>query len=236
MNQAEFDRAMADIFEPPQEKQSEAFDEIFDQQLDALEAHCESEDENEEILRPLVREMYPNYDPISSKENNIFSSQSSEDQSEAEIITQNEAILSPEAGKLINEIVAPTESIFTNSDDIILELENLIKEVNNSEKKTLPAKIKKKKQKRVIQGTVTKLSNRQMENLRPAFKRMTELVFEPLFKNIISTTVDKMMEFREDEHGKILLNLEFLQQELNKVIGKPKTGRPRTKLQPQIVG
>ena len=75
-----------------------------------------------------------------------------------------------------------------------------------------------------------------MTNLRPAFKRMTELVFEPLFKKIVSTTVDKMMDFQEDENGQILLNLEFLQQELNKVIGKRKAGRPRIKLQPLIIG
>ena len=232
MNQKEFDQVMADLFEPLIEKQTDGFEEIFDKQL---EAHVESEDENEEILRPLVKEAYPHYDPVSSQENTIFSSQSSENKSENEILAiQNH---NPEFPTLEYLIPETTYINVPEADLIISALENLTKKPDKPKQKKFPSlKAKKTNQKRFYVKESLKLTADQIEKLRPTFKIMTEIVFEPLFKNLISTTVEKMLNFQKDENGQLLLNLEFLQTELNKVLGKSKAGRPRNKLQPQIAG
>ena len=221
MNQIEFDQVMADLFKPQKKNISDAFDEIFDKQIEALEAHCESEDDNEEILRPLVKEDNPKFDPISSKDNNIFSSQSSENKNESDFETiQNEENNdnSNAAGpKKLNltgtkNFVPDTELENEENEppaEIIDELNNLLnKKISPEKSQTIPEKtfeslkIKKKPQKRSRQAA-KKLTSEQMTNLRPVFQKMTEMVFEPIFKKMVNNTLEKLMECHKDDTGQV---------------------------------
>jgi hypothetical protein len=240
MNRIEFDQVMADLFESRAEQPTDSFDKIFDKQIEALEAHCESEDESEEILRPLVEETDSRFDPVSSKENNIFSSQSSENKEEVELELGQSDQNSPTAETFIEELVKSIEQKRSRESLQLDETKDSTSESPKTKKRETNFlenwKIRKPRFQKRTKKEAKKLSAIQMMDLKPVFQIMTEIVLAPLFKNVVETSVKKLMNIHNDDTGTVLSNLEFLQQEINKAIGSQKKGRPRNKLQPLLDG